>query len=212
MLLFSILSILIKKCSAELTFGSKTIKSATNPELYVSSFHKIFRLKKTFDPITGLESNVVQFKELDDGYEIVVNDEPMCLASTKNPEVVSCKILENKEKTKWTVTETPKGSFIKTSGFCLSGGMFDERTAVEGYKLTVEKCESENASLWHITPIESLVYNGDMSDIMKEGHLAGRNPIFEDYANHSPGSNPDYGPKAYDWNLTAMEDRKFGYF
>lgn len=200
------------RCSEDVTYGFKTIKSASDPTLYVTSFKKIFRLKKTFVPLTGLESNVVKFEAFDNGYKILVNDEPMCLASDNNPTIVSCSLQEDQKLTKWHIDETPQGAFIRTKdGLCLSGGVYDDRDSTDGYGLTIEKCDSAQAGLWIIRPIEALVSNGDVSKNAESQNQNGRPNSILDFADHNPGSNLTLGWQPIDKSAVELPENINGF-
>lgn len=209
-LIFNLLSI---KCLEEAAYGFKTIRSAADQSLYVSSFDKIFRLRKTMDPVTGLESNVVKFVALENGYKIVVNDEPMCVASHLNANIVSCDLIPEAIPTTWSIEETPHGISLRTAEgtLCLSGGAFDDRDTVDGYELTVEKCDSSQAGLWIIRPIETLVANGDLSEKAQDLGNNGRNPSITDFVDHNPGSNITTGWQPEDKSAIELPESINGF-
>lgn len=172
------------------TFGFKTIRSAQDPNLFITSFKKVFRLRTTMDPITGLESNVVKFENYRKGFKIIVNNEAMCLVSRDNIKIVSCDLILDENLTKWIIDETSDGIKLRTlDNLCLSQGQYDNRDSIDGYELTVEECDSPKAGLWVSRPIESLVYNGDVKEKAVEQNQNGRPDSRKDYGQQNPESN-----------------------
>ncbi|KRH91972.1 hypothetical protein M153_1597500032 [Pseudoloma neurophilia] len=195
------------------TFGFKTIKSATDPSLFITSFQKIFRLRKTFDPLTGLESNVVKFEEFGTGYKIIVNDEPMCLASEENTKIVSCNVIPEQPITKWSIDETPKGVKIRAGeNFCLNRGKEDNRESLDGFELTIDKCDTPFLDLWIIRPIEALVSNSNTIEKAREQDNNGRQSSITDFIDHNPRSNITTSWEPVDKQTTNLVENINGFY
>lgn len=150
-------------CGSDLAFGYKTIRSVSEPHLYITLRDGIVRLKESRPPMTGLESNIIKFEGLGDGLRIVVNGKAICRAGPDNNMVVTCEIATEKN-TEWTVVKKSSGEIIETDGFCLVKDERDSRLETGGYRLSVEKCTETSNYVWKISDIDPLIYNGNLGE------------------------------------------------
>ncbi|ELQ75220.1 hypothetical protein THOM_1843 [Trachipleistophora hominis] len=150
-------------CSSSLSYGYKTIRSVSEPNLYITLRDGILRLKESHEPLIGMESNMVKFEGLGDGLRIIVNEKAICKAGENNDMVVACDIATNKN-TEWTVTNKSGGEVIETDGFCLTKDELDTRMETRGYRLSVEKCSKASNYMWKISEVDPMIYNGNLGE------------------------------------------------
>lgn len=207
------LGLLTVRCADTTTFGLKTIRSADDSNLFISAFQKIFRLRTSYEPLTGLEPNVVKFVNYENGFKIIVNDEPMCLVSKTNKEIVSCDIIPDEKVTIWSIEESPRGKKLRThDDLCLSQGKYDDRDSQDGYRLIVEDCNSELSGYWVIRPIEPLVFNGDIDDYIEEQNQTGRPASIADFMNHNPANSITSGWQYEDRQSIMLPENIKGFY
>lgn len=197
------------KCGANLSYGMKTIRSSADETFYISSYQKVFRLRKSHDPLTGLESNVVKFEPNNNQYKIIVNDEPMCTAGIRNVDVVSCTTGYENDTTLWSLEETPKGFHIRTGGLCLAVGTYDDRVGMTGYKLALSPCQAQGIMLWRISSIESYVANGNFQN--NDTH-SGRLPGLSDYLNQPIQNTQTRIGQPNEFILREMPEKLYGLY
>lgn len=207
LLVFSIF-VALALCRSNLTYGLKVIRLESEPDLFITVKNGIIRLKESRMPITGLESNVAKFEMLDDGFKIIVNDKPICKASSRNNEVVTCDVAADRN-TKWIVKERPTGVTIETEEYCLKKEEYDDREGVQGYKLGVEKCGEEGDMKWEIDEISPLIYNGNLGDDLDM--LATKTPEMNFLRDTSARKvNTSTNPELYD--LKQLPEEIHGFF